>query len=163
VQPFGGPAQVLKYLARYTHRVAITNRRLIALEDGKVRFLWKDYAQDGREKTMTLDASEFLRRFLLHVLPSGFVRIRHYGLLSNRHRHEKVAACRALLDRDSTPECPLAAPAVEPLLPDTEPVRTFVCPQCGKGHMFIVEELPPIPFDPVSLEQTGGSPVFDTS
>ena len=89
--PFGGPAQVLKYLARYTHRVAISNRRLVALEDGKVRFRWKDYAHGGREKTMTLDASEFLRRFLLHVLPSGFVRIRHYGFLSNRLRHEKVA------------------------------------------------------------------------
>ena len=154
---------MLKYLARYTHRVAITNGRLIALEDGKVRFLWKDYAQDGRENTMTLDASEFLRRFLLHVLPSGFVRIRHYGLLSNRHRHEKVAACRALLDRDSTPECPLAISVVEPRVPDTESVRVFVCPQCGEGHTCIVEELPPIPIDPVSLEQLRGSRVFDTS
>ena len=75
---------------------------------------------------MTPNASEFLRRFLLHVLPGGFVHVRHYGLLSNRHRHEKVAACRELLDRDSTPEYRLATPAVEPLLPDTEPVRMFV-------------------------------------
>jgi Putative transposase len=137
--PFGGPAQVLKYLARYTHRVAITNRRLIALEDGKVRFLWKDYAQGGREKTMTLDASEFLRRFLLHVLPSGFVRIRHYGFLSNRLRHERVATCRALLESASASECPPTSPSVEPVVSNMEPVSTVVCPQYGKGRMLVVE------------------------
>ncbi len=161
--PFGGPAQVLKYLARYTHRVAITNRRLIALEDGKVRFRWKDYAHGGREKTMTLDASEFLRRFLLHVLPSGFVRIRHYGFLSNRLRHEKVAVCRALLSSDSAPECPTTSPSVEPVVSDVEPVSTAVCPRCGKGRMVVVEELPPTLIGPESLEQFGGHPVFDTS
>ncbi len=160
--PFGGPAQVLKYLARYTHRVAITNRRLVALEDGKVRFRWKDYACSGRAKTMTLDASEFLRRFLLHVLPSGFVRIRHFGFLSNRLRHEKVAACRALLVKDSAPECPLATPAVEPVVSDTEPARTTACPRCGKGRMLVVDYLSSSPIDSVSLEQTGGSPVLDT-
>ncbi|MEA2591136.1 MAG: hypothetical protein QOD62_967, partial [Actinomycetota bacterium] len=79
--PFGGPEQVLKYLARYTHRVAISNRRLVALEEGDVQFQWKDYAHGGGPKTMTLKAIEFIRRFLLHVLPSGFVRIRHYGFL----------------------------------------------------------------------------------
>ena len=95
--PFGGPEQVLKYLARYTHRVAISNRRLVALEDGEVTFHWKDYAHGGGQKTMTLKAIEFIRRFLLHVLPSGFVRIRHYGFLANRVCREKLALCRALL------------------------------------------------------------------
>ena len=161
--PFGGPAQVLRYLARYTHRVAITNRRLIALEDRTVRFRWKDYAHGGREKTMALDASEFLRRFLLHVLPNGFVRIRHYGFLSNRLRHEKVAACRALLDSDSAPECPTASLFIEPVVNDVGPVSTIVCPRCGKGCMFVVDYLPSTPIGSESLEQLGGSPVFDTS
>ncbi len=161
--PFGGPAQVLKYLARYTHRVAITNRRLIALEDGKVRFRWKDYAHGGREKTMTLDVSEFLRRFLLQVLPSGFVRIRHYGFLSNRLRNEKVAACRALLESDSAPECPKASLSVEPVVNDVEPVSAIVCPRCGKGRMLVVDYLSSTEIGPESLEQLGGSPVFDTS
>ena len=161
--PFGGPAQVLKYLARYTHRVAITNRRLIALEDDKVRFLWKAYAQGGREKTMTLDASEFLHRYLLHVLPSGFVRIRHYGFLSNRLRHEKLLACRTLLSSTSAPECPPTSLPVEPVVSDTEPVRIAVCPQCGKGRMLVVENLPPTPLSPEELERFGGHPMFNTS
>jgi Putative transposase/Transposase zinc-binding domain len=161
--PFGGPGQVLKYLARYTHRVAITNRRMVASEDGKVRFRWKDYAHGGREKTMTLDASEFLRRFLLHVLPSGFVRIRHYGFLSNRLRHEKVSVCRALLSSDSASECPPTCPPLEPVVIDTELATTAVCPQCGKGRMVVVEELPPTLIGPWGLKQSGEHPVFDTS
>ena len=96
--PFGGPKQVLKYLARYTHRVAISNRRLVALDDGEVTFHWKSYADGGGQKTMTLKATEFIRRFLLHVLPTGFVRIRHYGFLANRVCQEKLALCRALLE-----------------------------------------------------------------
>src|SRR5262249_44657859 len=95
--PFGGPEQVLRYLARYTHRVAISNRRLTALEGDEVEFHWKDYARNGKQKTMRLKAVEFLRRFLQHVLPSGFVRIRHYGFLANRVCHEKLARCRELL------------------------------------------------------------------
>ena len=86
---------MLKYLARYTHRVAISNRRLVALEDGQVTFHWKDYAHGGGQKTMTLKATEFIRRFLLHVLPAGFVRIRHYGFLANRVCREKLELCRA--------------------------------------------------------------------
>ena len=154
---------IVEIPVRCTHRVVITNRRLVALEGGKVRFRWKDYACGDRKKTMTLDGSEFLRRFLLHVLPSGFVRIRHYGLLSNRLRQERVATCRALLNKESAPECPLAAPTVEPVVSDTEPARTTVYPRCVKGHMFIVGDLSPIPIDPVSLEQKGESPVLDTS
>ena len=88
--PFGGPEQVLKYLARYTHRAAISNRRLIRLEGDEVEFLWKDYADERKRKTMTLKAVEFIRRFLLHVLPTGFVRVRHYGFLSNRVCQEKL-------------------------------------------------------------------------
>jgi hypothetical protein len=92
--PFGGPEQVLKYLARYTHRVAISNSRLLKVEDGQVHFTWKDYADGNADRAMALPAFEFIRRFLQHVLPSGFVRIRHYGLLANRHREEKLHFCR---------------------------------------------------------------------
>src|SRR3954452_776590 len=102
--PWGGPEQVLKYLARYTHRVAISNRRLVALEGDEVRFLWKDYAHGGEKKTMTLNAIEFIRRFLLHVLPTGFVRIRHYGFLANRLCREKLEICRALLSATTRSE-----------------------------------------------------------
>jgi putative transposase len=94
--PFGGPRQVLDYVGRYTHRVAIANQRLVAIADGQVSFRWKDY-RDGRQKTMTLTATEFIRRFLLHVLPDGFHRIRYYGFLGNRYRHEKLARCQHLL------------------------------------------------------------------
>jgi hypothetical protein len=94
--PFAGPAQVLDYVGRYTHRVAISNNRLLALEDDQVSFRWKDY-RDGRQKTMTLAAGEFIRRFLLHVLPQGFQRIRYYGFLGNRHRAPMLALCRQLL------------------------------------------------------------------
>jgi hypothetical protein len=95
--PVGGPAQVLKYLARYTHRVALSNTRLVSLAEGRVTFGYKDYADDRRRKTLTVTAEEFLRRFLLHVLPRGFVKVRHYGLLANRYRQAKLAACRLLL------------------------------------------------------------------
>jgi len=95
--PFGGPEQVLKYLARYTHRVAISNSRILSIDGGRVTFFWKDYADGNKTKTMTLDAVEFIRRFLLHILPSGFVRIRQFGFLANRARREKLAICRALL------------------------------------------------------------------
>jgi Putative transposase/Transposase zinc-binding domain len=97
-RPFGGPQQVLDYLGRYTHRVAIANSRLIGLADGQVRFRWKDYRQPEKPKVMTLDADEFIRRFLLHVLPSGFRRIRHFGFLANAHRTIRIATIRALLD-----------------------------------------------------------------
>jgi Putative transposase len=95
--PMAGPEQVLKYLARYTHRVAIANSRLISHEDGRVSFRYKDYAHDGEQRILSLDAREFLRRFLLHVLPRGFARIRHYGLLANCCRRDKIAVCRKLI------------------------------------------------------------------
>ena len=96
--PFGGPAQVLAYLGRYTHRVAIANCRLVSVTDGQVAFRWKDYRHHGKTKLMTLAADEFIRRFLLHALPDGFHRIRHYGFLANRQRAAKLALCRQLLD-----------------------------------------------------------------
>ena len=95
--PFTGPETVIEYLGRYTHRVAISNRRIIGMEDGKVSFFWKDYADGSTTKVMTLDASEFIRRFLLHVLPDRFVKIRHYGLLGNRNRKQDLEACRMAL------------------------------------------------------------------
>jgi hypothetical protein len=161
--PFGGPERVLKYLARYTHRVAISNRRLVALEDGEVQFQWKDYAHGGGPKTMTLKAIEFIRRFLLHVLPSGFVRIRHYGFLANRVCREKLALCRALLGVEPTPEPVAPEPAAEP--PETVEGQAVanVCPSCGAGRMVIVATFGAIPVNrrqcgPI-LEPAG----FDTS
>ena len=106
--PFGGPRQALAYLGRYTHRVAIANSRLLALEDGKVSFTWKDYRKDGVTKVMTLDATEFIRRFLLHILPDGFHRIRHYGFLANGDRRDNLDRCRRLIafDAAASPDQP---------------------------------------------------------
>jgi hypothetical protein len=144
--PFGGPEQVLKYLARYTHRVAISNTRLLSLQGGTVRFRYKDYAHGNRTREMTLSALEFLRRLLLHVLPGGFVRIRHYGILANRHRCEKLALCRQLLGSDASssvkPELPTAIPVTEGRCSVTP---TRVCPACGAGEMVMIAEFPPPP------------------
>jgi hypothetical protein len=130
---------VLKYLARYTHRVAIANQRLLSLENGQVTFEWKDYAHGNRQSTMTLAATEFIRRFLLHVLPTSFVRIRYYGFLANRLRADSLARCRELLKHSSEAE-PLTGARSEAA--DQEPT-TDRCPQCHQGHMRIVEELAP--------------------
>ena len=100
-RPFAGPDQVLDYVARYTHRVAISNNRLLDIADGKVTFRYKDYRHDAQQKTMTLQAEEFIRRFLLHVLPEGFQRIRYYGFLANRYRAQRLARCRDLLGMPS--------------------------------------------------------------
>src|SRR5947209_20538813 len=96
-RPFAGPQQVLDYVGRYTHRVAISNNRLLDIEGDQVQFKWKDYRNGDQVKAMTLSADEFIRRFLMHVMPSGFHRIRYYGFLGNRHRNEKLAECRRLL------------------------------------------------------------------
>ena len=130
--PFGGPAQVLKYLARYTHRVAISNHRLVKLDDGRVTFRYKDYADAHRHKTMTLDAGEFLRRFVQHVLPAGFVKIRHYGLLANRFRAERLAVARGLLWAKALE--PLRAPShAEAIV--VEPVHPRGCERCGSPRL----------------------------
>jgi hypothetical protein len=139
--PFGGPEQVLKYLARYTHRVAISNSRLTALEGDEVEFLWKDYAHEGKQKTMTLKAVEFIRRFLLHVLPAGFVRIRHYGFLANRVCREKLALCRKLLGVGMAPEPAAADSGLEPERTAEGEPAAHACPICGVGRMIIVETL----------------------
>jgi hypothetical protein len=141
--PFGGPQQVLKYLARYTHRVAISNSRLVAMEGDQVSFRWKDYAHGGKQKVMTLKAIEFIRRFLLHVLPAGFVRIRHYGFLANRTCREKLALCRALLGAGTFPEPVAAEPIPGPRGTIEEKPTAHACPACGEGRMVIIEILEP--------------------
>lgn len=142
--PFGGPRQVLEYLGRYTHRVAISNNRLIDFADDQVRFRWKDYRHESRPKVMQLPADEFIRRFLLHVLPSGFQRIRHYGLLANRYRSVKLAQCRQLL---AEPAPTLPVPAAPLDYRDRYQVLTGKslrdCPQCGQGHMVCIETFLP--------------------
>jgi hypothetical protein len=143
--PFGGPEQVLKYLARYTHRVAISNQRLISFEDGKVSFHWKDYAQGGCHRTMTLDAVEFLRRFLLHVLPRGFMHIRYYGFLANRNRHQKLQRIRLLLRTDPTSiQNHLSADSAANATPcnsDDTPDEVDLCPQCKIGRLLFVKKI----------------------
>lgn len=139
--PFGGPERVLKYLARYTHRVAISNQRLIALSDGQVTFRWRDYAADNAIKEMTLDVKEFTRRFLLHILPRGFVRIRHYGLLANRCRREKLERCRKLLEHVANQQSLSRATEVDnPCSPDLEPK---LCPVCKRGRLIVLERFEP--------------------
>lgn len=149
--PFGGARQVLKYLARYTHRVVISNQRLLSLQDGKVRFQWKDYRNGQKESTMTLDALEFLRRFLLHVFPKGFVHIRYYGFLSNRKRKEKITLCRKLL---GLPEkLTLSVPEIsgEPINESQDHRSAMLCPVCKKAHMVEVETLPRDPTEALKL------------
>lgn len=155
-KPFAGPEQVLQYVGRYTHRVAITNHRVLDIDGGKIQFRWKDYRDDSRQKTMILAANEFIRRFLLHALPEGFQRIRYYGFLANRYRAEKLALCRQLLEMP-----PPKSSA------DTEDRKDYrdryehltgaslkVCPLCGTGTMVVIETL---------HCTTGRVPVMDTS
>jgi hypothetical protein len=134
-RPFGGPVQVLKYLARYTHRVAISNSRLLDLRDDRVTFRYKDYADAHQHKTMTLDADEFLRRFVQHVLPKSFVKIRHYGLLANAQREVRLEACRRLLLVAAVPPAPPSEDAVK-----VEPAEPRCCPKCG-GTRLIYREI----------------------
>jgi hypothetical protein len=135
-RPFGGPQHVLQYLARYTHRVAISNHRLIDFVDGKVTFRWKDYAHGNKKRRMTLTAAEFLRRFLLHTLPRGFVRIRFFGFLANRRRAALLPLCRQLLggNQQQPPAIPLQAA-------NQRHTTAWLCPQCG-GPMVVIERLP---------------------
>ncbi|MEA2778262.1 MAG: hypothetical protein QOF90_3668, partial [Acetobacteraceae bacterium] len=141
--PFGGPEHVLEYLGRYTHRVAIANSRLTGISDDTVSFRWKDYRDHDRQKIMTLDADEFIRRFLLHVLPDGFQRIRHYGLLGNRVRENKLALCRQLLDAPP-PAPPVLAALADPH--DRYEALTGrslrVCPVCAVGIMHRIDIIP---------------------
>jgi hypothetical protein len=127
---FGGPLQVLRYLGRYTHRVAISNHRILAFDGERVTFRWKDYAHGGRQRKMTLRATEFLRRFFLHVLPKGFVRIRHFGFLANRYRAALLPLAQTLLASVPIPD--------HTGNPTTEANPTWHCPLCGTA-MILVE------------------------
>jgi Putative transposase/Transposase zinc-binding domain len=141
--PFGGPQQVLKYLARYTHRVAISNRRLVALQNGSVTFRWKDYAHGNQPAMMTLQATEFIRRFLLHVLPKGLVRIRHFGFLANRCRRQKISLCRKLLDVALPTKPHGSNPRDDSLTTEQEAKPIDRCPVCKVGRLRLVEILLP--------------------
>jgi hypothetical protein len=138
--PLGGPAVVLKYLARYTHRVAIGNSRLRAFDGRSVTFTYKDYAAAGRTKAMTLDGVEFLRRWVQHVLPRGFVKVRHYGLLANRGRAASLAACRRQL---------VAAGVRVPEVVPVPAARPAGCPGCGSGRWAVVGRFGPFEVPPV--------------
>lgn len=140
--PFGGPLQVLKYLARYTHRVAISNQRLVGLSEGQVTFRWKDYADGNAVKEMTLDVREFTRRFLLHILPRGFVRIRHYGFLANRCRSERLDCCRRLLAESANQAASLEPANITPDQHDSDR-ESELCPVCREGRMKILKMLEP--------------------
>ncbi|MFM0327838.1 IS91 family transposase [Caballeronia glebae] len=141
--PFGGAEHVLDYLGRYTHRVAISNNRLLRFDGDSVLFRWKDYRHEARQRAMTLSADEFIRRFLLHVLPDGFKRIRSYGWLANCHRADRLATCRQLLGF----EAPAATPA-EPREDYRDRYQRLTgkslrdCPVCGKGHMLRIDGMP---------------------
>jgi hypothetical protein len=151
-RPFGGPTQVLEYLGRYTHRVAISNERLVRHADGVVHFRWKDYADGARMKVMTLAAEEFIRRFLLHVVPGGFVRIRHFGFLANRTRRAKLARCRAVLGPSPSPP---AAPieSVSALMLRLTGIDIARCPLCPQGRLHVTEILAPTPAPPPRLSR----------
>ncbi len=142
-QPFAGPGQIINYLGRYTHRIAISNHRLVAMDGENVSFKWRDYRDNSKLKVMRLKATEFIRRFLLHVLPSGFMRIRHYGLLANRYRRDKLARCRMLLGQPE-PE-PLVTETAEQLMERLTGKSIHACPHCGKGKLSIIETLPRAP------------------
>jgi Putative transposase/Transposase zinc-binding domain len=154
--PFGGPEQVLKYLARYTHRVAISNSRLLELKDNQVTFRYKDYAAGNLTKTMTLSVQEFTRRFLLHVLPRGLVRIRYYGFLANCCRVEKLKLCRRLIPDGKTGGKAPQTSAES----DSETART-TCPSCRRGKMVIVEKIEALRGD--DLRMTLSAPAANTS
>lgn len=156
--PFGGPEQVLKYLARYTHRVALSNHCLLKLEEGRVTFRYHDYADSRKEKWLTLSAEEFLRRFLQHVLPKGFMKIRHYGLLASRQREARLCAARRLL----LSQLAMPAGAASEIAP-AEPAR---CPHCGSIRRVRGELLPRVvscPFVRRSGMTPASTPVSDTS
>ena len=154
-RPFAGPEQVLDYVGRYTHRVAISNHRLLDIAEGQVTFRYKDYRHDAQQKTMILQAEEFIRRFLLHVLPDGFQRIRYYGLLGNRYREQKLAHCRELLGMP-TPESPALETAKDyrERYEELTGSSWWQCPVCRQGRMLVTQVLPRRPPRQVSIKDT---------
>ena len=147
--PFAGPAHVLAYLGRYTHRVAISNHRLRSCHDGAVTFSWKDYARGNYHALMTVSTDEFMRRFLLHVLPRGFQRLRQFGLLANRHRRMKLQRCRILLS-GLTSAAPVTLPSLLFLAP---PADLRHCPACHTGSMQHLAQLAPLDYCRRALPQ----------
>jgi hypothetical protein len=151
--PMAGPKQVLEYLSRYTDRVAISNSRIVGIDDGTVRFRWKNYRAGGRVKMITLAADDFIRRFLLHVLPDGFQRIRHYGFLANRSRQQKLDRCRQVLAMPE-PEAPACEGGdYRDCYQQLTGQSLKTCPACGHGHMVLRETFGP---------SKSGSTVCDT-
>jgi Putative transposase len=153
--PFAGPEQVLAYVARYTHRIAISNDRLISVADGAVRFRWRDYRHGNRRSTMALAADEFIRRFLLHVLPAGFKRIRYYGFLANRRRDLKLARCRQLLAAPP-PSAHDETSDYRHRCEEITGASLIECPACHRGHMVVIDRLSP-------TESSSLSSLYDTS
>jgi len=151
--PSGGAEATLKYLARYTHRVAISNSRLVAIDDHQVSFRWKDYAHGSRQKTMTLPGEEFLRRFLMHVLPKGLVRVRSYGFLANRHRRKQLALCRRLLAAADQS----AGAASAPPKSGDDSASLPACPLCGQCRWRAVELLARVTGEPAALVRENSS------
>jgi hypothetical protein len=140
--PFAGPKQVLRYLGNYTHRVAISNHRILDVQNGIVRFRYKNYKDGNTWKTMSLSAAEFMRRFLLHVIPKRFVRIRCYGFLSNRNKKRLLARCRELLGESAVPEDTVGE---ESDVEEFTMNESMLCPNCGEGHMIAVMIIDPQP------------------
>ncbi|MDH3662939.1 MAG: IS91 family transposase [Alphaproteobacteria bacterium] len=152
--PFaGGAEEVLRYVARYTHRVAISNDRLVEIADGRVRFRWRDYRHHNKQKTMPVTADEFIRRFLLHVLPPGFRRIRYFGFLSNRYRAAKLARCRELLGMPK-PAAFIAENDDRDLYQELTGTSLRQCPVCQHGHMIQIERLLPDATGPPSIDRS---------
>jgi len=147
-EPFGGPQQVFHYLGSYTHRVAISNHRIIKIENGKVLFRYRDYHDGNKIKVMSLDAFEFIRRFLLHILPRGFIKIRHYGLLSNRLRRVKLDHCREVLGVPAYKEPEETCKGWQDDLLEFTGVDLSICPMCGKGRMIKIEDIRPMSHSP---------------
>jgi len=159
--PFASPAHVLDYIGRYTHRVAIANHRLLDVRDGWVRFAYRNRRQGNRVQTMTLDADEFIRRFLLHVLPRGFMRLRHYGFLANRHKARTLRRCRELLGQPSEPP-PRRAKSVVQWMQEVTGIDLTQCPHCGARPLLRLP-LPPRSTPAASRGLPVEVPIYDSS
>jgi hypothetical protein len=148
-KPFGGPEQVIAYVGRYTHRVAISNSRIVSIEGDQVTFWWRDYRDGDKVKLMTLDAFEFIRRFLMHILPNKFFKIRYYGILSSRNRQTKLKRCKEILGvMEDLEEHATQAATWEELLLELTEIDPRICPRCNKGRMIRKEELQPVSHAP---------------
>jgi len=145
-QPFGGPEQVFEYLGRYTHRVAITNNRIESLENDKVTFTYRDRSDENKAKQLTVNAEEFIRRYLLHILPGGFMKIRYFGFLANTNKKECIALIQQLID----PDCKIAeklTETIQEMMLRLTGTDISHCPECGKGKMIFIEDLPEVSLD----------------